>query len=189
MNQSNRGGFRSNESFFKMFRQSCLGRLVITAIVLVILAIVAYSTCPTEQYMREEMDDNIRQCIEEHDSVHVDWTEVLVMNSRYMFTKADSVVQDQEAMDLFNRYNRTEYYNHSLFSTMYIYNSFYIEGKRCGWGIFGLVIPTVNFNDFLLRLGPGLKEYERPDPNADYNSEEYFGENPDLGGVFQYNGE
>jgi hypothetical protein len=71
---------------------------------------------------------------------------------------------------------------------MYIYNSFYIEGKRCGWGIFGLVIPTVNFNDFLLRMGPGFKEYKRPEPDFD-DSPEYLGENPDLGGVFQYNGE
>ena len=181
--------FRNNESLFKAFRHSCLGRVIIVSAILAILALIAYLTCPNEKYMRAEMDDNIRQCIEERDSINTDWTEVMVMNTRYMFTTADSIVKDQAALDLFNKYNRTEYYNNTFFSTMHIYNSFYIEGKRCGIGIFGLVIPIVNFNDFLLRIGPGFKEYKRPAVNYDSGKDEYFGENPDLGGVFQYNGE
>lgn len=189
MYQTDRGDFRNQESLFKAFRHSCLGRFIIGLVILAILAFIAFLTCPSEKYMRDEMEDNIRQCIEERDSLHTDWTEVTVMNTRYMFTKADSVVKNQDALDLFNKYNRTEYYNNTFFSTMHIYNSFYIEGKRCGIGIFGLVIPTVNFNDFLLRIGPGFKEYKRPSVNINYDSEEYFGSNPDLGGVFEYNGE
>lgn len=189
MNQNDRGNFRKQESLFNAFRHSCLGRFIIFAVILAILAVIAAITCPSEQYMREEMDDNIRQCIEEHDSINIDWTEVLVMNTRYMFTKADTVVKDKESLRVFNRYNRLEYFNHTFFSTMHIYNSFYIEGKRCAIGIFGLVIPIVNFNDFLLRIGPAFKEYKQPNVGAMFESEEYFGENPDLGGVFEYHGE
>jgi hypothetical protein len=63
-----------------------------------------------------------------------------------------------------------------------------VEGVRCAIGVFGIVIPTANFNDFLLRVGPMRKEYNTPAINTSVD-EEYFGENPDLGGVFQYNGE
>lgn len=135
------------------------------------------------------MNDNIRQCLEERDSVSSDWTETIVKNTRYMFSDADSITNHPEDLHVFQEYNTLAYYNHSLFSTMHIFNSFHIEGKRCAIGLFGLVIPIVDFNDFLLREGPMFKEYKRPVPDLNSSSEDFFGDNPDLGGVFEYNGE
>lgn len=178
---------KNNESLFHAFRHSCLGRLIILAGILAVLSVIAYFTCPTEQQMRTEMDDNIRQCIEERDSVTADWTETVVKNIRYMFTNADSVLTHPEDLHVFYEYNTLAVYDHSLFETMFIHNSFYIEGKRCAIGIFGLVIPIVDFNEFLLRDGPMFKEYKRPAVNYDAGSEDFFGDNPDLGGVFEYN--
>lgn len=178
---------KNNESLFHAFRHSCLGRLIIFAGVLAVLAVIAYFTCPTEEKMRAEMDDNIRQCIEERDSVSADWTETVVKNTRYMFTHADSVLTHPEDLHVFYEYNTLAFDDYSLFTTMHIHNSFYIEGKFCALGIFGLVIPTVDFNEFLLREGPMFKEYKRPAVNYDSESEEFFGDNPDLGGVFEYN--
>ena len=181
--------YRQPDSFFYAFRHSCLGRLVLTVIILLILSVIAYFTCPTEEHMRAEMDDNIKQCIEERDSVTSDWTETMVKNTRYMFTTADSIMTHPEDLRVFMEFNTMAYYNHSLFSTMYIFNSFHIEGKRCALGIFGLVIPIVDFNDFLLREGPMFKEYERPVQEYGSSTEQFFGDNPDLGGVFEYNGD
>lgn len=178
---------KNNDSLFYLFRHSCLGRLIMTGIVLAVLAVIASLTNPTEERMRTEMDDNIRQCIEERDSLTDDWTETMVKNARYMCTTADSIVTHPEDLHVFYEFNTLAYYDHSLFSTMFIHNSFHIEGKRCAIGIFGMVIPTVNFNDFLLREGPMFKEYKRPQADYGSGSEEFFGDNPDLGGVFEYN--
>lgn len=180
---------KKNDSFIYLFTHSCLGRLIITAAILALLSVIAYLTCPTEERMRAEMDDNIKQCIEERDSVSSDWTETIVKNTRYMFTKADSVLTHPDDLRIFYEFNALTCYDHALFSTMYIHNSFHINGKRCAIGMFGLVIPTVDFNDFLLREGPMFKEYKRPAPDLSGGTEEFFGDNPDLGGVFEYNGD
>ena len=179
----------NNDSLFYLFTHSCLGHLIITLVILALLAVVACLTCPNEERVRTEMDDNIRQCIEERDSVSNDWTETFVKNTRYMFTTADSILTHPEDLHVFYEFNSLVFHDHSLFSTMHIHNSFHIEGKRCAIGIFGLVIPIVDFNDFLLREGPMFKEYKRPAPDYGSSSEEFFGDNPDLGGVFEYNGE
>jgi hypothetical protein len=92
-------------------------------------------------------------------------------------------------MKVFFDHNQLMYSNHTLFSTMRLYNSFQVQGIRCGIGIFGLVIPTVNFNDFILRSGPLRREYNQPVIHNDLGDDTYMGENPDLGGAFHYEGE
>ena len=192
MSQSFRGDFRKRESLFGEFRHSCLGRLVFTIGILAIIAAIAAITNPSEQTMREEMNDNIRQWIQESDSLgHSDWIDEAIINTGFIFTSADTVsapwqVQIQEQFD---KNNHVEYYDHGLFSTMHIYNSFHIQGKRCGIGLFGIVIPTVNFNDFILREGTMRKDYNQPVIRNNTGDEEYYGQNPDLGGVFEYNGD
>lgn len=191
MDQSDRGSFRKKESLFKEFSKSCLGRLVITVAIMAIIAVVACLSKPSEKTMYKEMNDNILEWIQENDSLNTDWIDDAVNNGVFTFTTADTVLtpEQQQMMAQFEKHNRLEYRDHSLFATMIIYNSFHIEGKRCGIGVFGLVIPTVNFNDFLLRDGPMRKEYNKPVTQPVMDNDEYFGENPDLGGVFRYNGE
>lgn len=186
MNQQDRGSYRKKDSLVKEFRNSCLGRLIIAGVILAVLAVIAWLTKPSEQVMREEMIDNIRECIEANDSINTDWIDDAVNNVGYIFTSADSTV-NQEMMDAFNKYNRLEYCDHTLFATMRLYNNYRIEGVRCGYGIFGLVIPTVNFNDFLLRVGTMRKDYNQSIIRQTYGDDDYMGENPDLGGAFQYN--
>jgi len=191
MDQNYRGDFRKHESLFGEFRHSCLGRLIITIGILGIIAIIAWITNPSEQAMREEMNDDILQWIQESDSLNNnDWIDDAVINTGFIFTSADTVVTPWQTklQEQFDKHNQMEYYDHGLFSTMHIYNSFHIQGKRCGIGLFGMVIPTVNFNDFILREGPMRKDYNQP-VIRNNGDEEYFGENPDLGGVFRYNGE
>ena len=188
MNQADRGSYRKKESIFTEFVNSCLGRTVIGLVFLAFLFIIGVITCPSEETMYEETRDNIRQCIQASDSLHIDGIDETLNNISYIFSKADTAVHDAEIMKSFDKYNRLEYNNHTLFSTMRLYNNFRVEGVRCAIGVFGIVIPTANFNDFLLRVGPMRKEYNTPAINTSVD-EEYFGENPDLGGVFQYNGE
>ena len=55
-----------------MFLHSCLGKFVILAIILLVLFIIAVLTKPTDQEMRDEMNDNIMQCMEQNDSIRGD---------------------------------------------------------------------------------------------------------------------
>ena len=188
MNQADRGSYRKKESIFTEFLHSCLGRTIIGLAIMGILFIIAAATCPSEETMYNETIDDIHQCIQDNDSLQVDGIDETLNNISYIFTSADTAIHDDEIMNAFKKYNRLEYNNHSIFSTMRLYNNFRVEGVRCAIGVFGIVIPTANFNDFLLRVGPMRKEYNTPAINTTVE-EEYFGENPDLGGVFQYNGE
>ena len=187
MYQKDRGSYRNKESLLKEFRRSCLGRIVMTVGILGIIAIFAMITCPSEETMQEEMTDNIRQCIEERDSLSVDWIDDAVNNFGYIFTTADTIKNSDE-MKNFEKHNTLVYSNHVLYSTMRLHNTFQVQGMRCGIGIFGLVIPTVNFNDFVLKSGTMRKEYNQPIIRNTIADDDYMGETPDVG-VFQYEGE
>ena len=66
----------------------------------------------------------------------------------------------------------------------YIISNFNSRGARAAVGIFGLVIPTVNFNDFVLRNGPIRKEYNQRIIKQTITSDTYMGDNPDLGNTY-----
>ncbi|MBQ9672698.1 MAG: hypothetical protein IJV34_07590 [Prevotella sp.] len=180
MYQADRGDYRTKETVWGMFYHSCLGKIIILGVLMGILTVIAYATCPSEQYMRDEMTDNIRQCIEKNDSSQMDQIDSFLANIGYIFTTADSVV-DKELMNTFYRHNRLEVYNHGAYITMYVFNNLNAEGIRCGIGIFGVVIPTIDFNDLLLRVEPVRREYERKTIETVIEGEPYyFGETPNL---------
>ena len=184
-----RDSYRTHQSIFSQFTHSCLGRIIILAVIMAILSLIAMITRPSEEKMREEMTDNIRECIEARDSLHTDWIDDAINNIGYVFTVADTTAYGDEMMESFFDHNQIEYYNHTLFSTTRLYNSFQVQGVLCGIGVFGLVIPTVNFNDFILRTGPLRKDYNQPVIHNYVGEDTYMGENPDLGGAFHYEGE
>jgi hypothetical protein len=160
MEQNDNSNYRTQESMQHKFTHSCLGRLTIFGVFVIILLIIAYYTAPTADVMYDEMMDNIAQCISENDSIKTDWIDDAVNNVGYIFTTADSI-PDQELIDNFNECNELKYYRHSFYATTLLHNNFKPEGIRAGIGIFGIVIPTVNFNDFLFRIGPMHRGYEQ----------------------------
>jgi hypothetical protein len=46
-----------------------------------------------------------------------------------------------------------EVYRHTLFTTCYIVNNVHPEGLREGFGILGIVIPILNYEDFVMTEG------------------------------------
>ena len=186
MYQTDRGTYRTRESAFKQFRHSCLGKLVMAVAFIVILLFIAWMTNPTEEKMRAEMLDNIRQSIESRDSIQADWMDIVVSNAVHTFTTADSL-PNKERLDLFNKYNVQEYFDNSFYSTMYVLNTLSSQEELGGVGLFGLVIPTVNFNRFLPREGPMHKEYNEPLIKQGPQDDEYYGET--HVDVFRYEGE
>lgn len=161
MDQTDRPSYKTNESIGQMIWHSCLGKLAVLAGIIIVLLIIAFFTKPSEQEMRDEMNDNIMQCMEMNDSIRGDQIDDFVHNIGFIFTTADSTKVGKEWREVFDKYNRLEIFSHTFFRTAYVYNNIRTEGSRVGIGAFGLVIPTANFNDFLLRVGPMHKGYEQ----------------------------
>ena len=176
MYQTDRGEYRTKESAFKQFRKSCLGKIVIALGVFVILLIIAALTKPSVNKMREKMEDNIRQSIWARDSINADGLDIFVSNIGHTFSSFSDPVTDEmrQRWDLFIASNDTSYYVHPFYTTMRIKSHYDQDDERCGIGIFGLVIPTVNFNRFVPRGGP-WRNYENPTLYKGEESEEYFG--------------
>lgn len=181
MEQTDRGSYRTKETLLQEFYHSCFGKLVILAGFIGVLLVIAYFTVPDKETMMDEMNDNIRQCIEANDSIKTDWIDDAVNNVGYIFTHADSI-PNEEIIANFERYNKLEYYGHTFYATTLLHNNFRPEGIRVGVGIFGIVIPTVNFNDFLFKLGPMHKGYNQKIlQRTVIKGSSSFADNPELG--------
>ena len=187
MNQNSNEHYRTNESLMHSFTHSCLGRIIILAAIMGVVLFIAHLTVPDEQTMTEEIEDDIRQCIMANDSLQTDAIDDAVNNVGYIFTHADSTF-DAEIWQTFTKYNRLEYHKHAFYATMHIHNNFRPAGTRVGIGILGLVIPTVNFNDFLLRVGPIHKGYGKGLIQNIYYEDTDLGTNPNIK-EYHYHGE
>ena len=159
MDQTNNGSYKKQETAAEAFYHSCLGKLVILAAVLGILFILGVMTKPTNDEMEMEMVDNILQCIDANDSIRGDKIDDHVNNMSNVFSKVDTARVNKDLRISLNKNNRMEIYNHSWFRTAYIFNNIHPEGVRVGWGMFGVVYPTVTYEDLLLNVGPMQKKY------------------------------
>ena len=160
MDQTSTGGFKKNESPIQAFYHSCLGKIVILLGILIILFIVGIMTKPTQEEMEIEMVDNILQCIEANDSIQGDEIDDQVNNLNSVFSHADTANINKELLTSLKKNNRLEIYNHTFFRTAYIINNIHPEGARVGWGMYGIVYPTVLYKDLLLNVGPMQKKYK-----------------------------
>ena len=179
MDQNKKGGFRTHESLAKSFTHSCLGKIIILAAVLAGLLVIAYLSVPDQETMTLETEDNIRQCIMANDSTKTDKIDDAINNIGYTFTHCDSTFE-LETWETFCKYNQLQFHKHTFYNTMHIHNNLHPQGTRVGVGIFGMVIPTVNFTDILLSVGPVHKGYGKGLIKNTYIQEEYFGENPSV---------
>ena len=107
-----------------------------------------------------EMIDDILQCIEANDSIQGDEIDDQVNNLNSMFSRADTAKINKDLLTSLNKNNRLEIYNHSFFRTAYIINNIYPQGRRVGFGMYGVVYPTVLYKDLLLNVGPMQKKYK-----------------------------
>jgi hypothetical protein len=159
MDQTNNGSYKKQETAAEAFYHSCLGKLVILAAVLGILFILGVMTKPTNDEMEMEMVDNILQCIDANDSIRGDKIDDHVNNMSNVFSKVDTARVNKDLRISLNKNNRMEIYNQSWFRTAYVFNNIHPEGVRVGWGMFGVVYPTVTYEDLLLNVGPMQKKY------------------------------
>jgi len=180
MYQAENTNFKTNRSFTQEFTRSCLGRIIIAGVILLVAMLVAYFTAPKEDDMNMEMTDNIMQCLEVNTDNKGDAVDDYVHNLAFVFTTADTTMIPKDLLETYYKHNRLESYRHTFFSTTYIHNNMHPEGTRVGVGVFGLIIPTVLYKDILLDVGPIHKGYEQKLNQQVIIPDDDLGENPNI---------
>ena len=171
--QLNDKGQYQNNGVADLFLRSCLGKIVIVAVTTGLILLIASTTVPSKAKMEEEMNDNIQQCINECQGKATDGTDDLVRNAISTFTHADSDA-DKSMMETFRKHNRIEIYHHTFYKTAYLFNNSLPNGTRAGIGFFGMVIPMLDFNDFIMRMAPLRKEYNQRIVQNEFTADDDF---------------
>ena len=162
------------------FSGSCLGKIIITSVILFFLFLLCVFTLPSQKVMELEVEDNVRQCLQENDSLRGDVIDEVVANISRSFSEADSTVDDHEIMDVYHKYNRVEFKDHTFFRTANIINYTHPEGVCVAWGIMGAVFSTVYYDDLVLTTGAVRRTYNKKLLQDPTFSDEDLGENPNL---------
>lgn len=180
--QTNKGLYQKEETFLHLFTHNCLGRLIIVLLFMAVMAGVALLTVPSEREMLNKVTGSIQQCIETNYEVKCDRIDDAVRNFTSIFTLPDSLEENKYMVD-FHRYNTLEVRPHALYSTVVVRNNLSPDGIRVGIGVMGIVIPTINFDDMILRAGPVRKDYNQRIFRSTYSGED-LGNNPDFGNTY-----
>ena len=181
--QTNKSEYHK-ETLAAEIKKSCLAKVIMLVAVMLLLMLSAKLTIPSDEQMMYGTLDGVCQCIQDSHGVPGDKSDDIVRNGIATVShETDSAKKDTILAD-FKKFNRVEIYPHTFFSTAYIISNFNSRGARAAVGIFGLVIPTVNFNDFVLRNGPIRKEYNQRIIKQTITSDTYMGDNPDLGNTY-----
>lgn len=181
--QTNRSEYHK-ETLAAEIKKSCLAKVIMLVAVILLFMLAAKLTIPSDEQMMYGTLDGVCQCIQDSHGVPGDKSDDIVRNGIATVShETDSAKKDTILAD-FKKFNRVEIYHHTFFSTAYIISNFNSRGARAAVGIFGLVIPTVNFNDFVLRNGPIRKEYNQRIIKQTITSDTYMGDNPDLGNTY-----
>jgi hypothetical protein len=179
MDQFNKNVYK-REGIFDEFTGSCLGKLIIMAVVILGFCVLAIISVPSENEMFAETEDNIRQCIQDNIEKKGDIVDELVWNIGRSFSAADSTLDNKEALEAFAKYNTIDVFRHSLYSTARLSNSTHPEGVRVAVGLFGFVISTVHYSDIVLDFGPVRGNYDdqliKPDNVPEEMPEENLGD-------------
>ena len=173
----------AKKSYVDLFLRSCLGRFIIIGILTAIVLFVAKATVPSKAKMESEMNDDIIQCIQECQAKFADGSDDLVRNTMSVFTHADSI-PDDDTMDTFRKHNRIVYYKHTFYHTAYLFNNVIPDGKRVGVGVFGLVIPSLDFSDFIMRMAPLRKDYNQRIIKNEFSVDGDPEQDPDFGNTY-----
>ena len=179
MEQFNRDVYKK-ESLAQQFFGSCLGKIVTLGLLMVVLMVIAIITVPTDSMVKWQMEDNIRELLQDNDGIKGDDIDQAIDNFSNIFTHADTTANDKEIMKVYHKYNKLQVHHHTLFSTARVYNNLHPDGVRVGIGVFTGVIPTVKTSDLLLDVGPVRGDYNKKLVPEEGIPDQDMGENPNL---------
>ncbi len=181
---NNQDSFKKHDSVWTTFHKSCLGRIIICVVVILFLMLLSVMLRPSEEKTVLETRDNIHQLILDNDTTKQDDVDNTLASIGYMFSSADSVPTDT-VMRTFYHLNKLEYRQHAFYTEVILSNTIHVMGKRCSMGLWGLVIPLVEYEDLLLNADVMRGEYNQKLIEAPKGGEEYFGSDPNLDQIYE----
>ncbi|SNU03789.1 hypothetical protein SAMN06298211_103176 [Prevotellaceae bacterium MN60] len=158
MEQFNRDRYKK-QSLLREFSNSCAGRLIIFAGILLVLYVVALATIPSNDKVMTETMDNIHECLQDNDSIKADELDETLSNISRTLMNADTTYTNPEMLKMFHKYNRLEVYRHPGYKTVHVINGLYPQGRRISIGVFGCVISTIHYTDLVLSTGAARGDY------------------------------
>jgi hypothetical protein len=177
------------QNLFQLFFNSCLGKIVIFLLVLLVLWIFAIITVPSKTMMLVETCDNIHECLQDNDSIRGDEIDETINNIARTFSIADTTKTNQELWKTFLKYNRLEVYEHPGFKTVHVVNGQYPQGRRIAIGLFQGVISTIFYDDLVITTGAARGEYNKKlNQPQEIPDEEFTGEDLNVE-AYHYNGD
>lgn len=181
MQQTDRGQYKK-QSFIDLFLRSCLGKIIIIAAITGIVLLAASTTVPSKAKMEQKLTDDIGQCIVECQGNAADVSDDFVRNAKSAFTSCDSIPEKE--METFWKHNRIEIYDHTFFATAHLFNNAIPNGKRAAIGVFGVVIPMLKYNDFIMRMAPLRKDYNQRIIQNEFSIDTDAEQDPDFGNTY-----
>ena len=179
MDQFNRDTYKK-ETLFQEFYHSCLGKIIILAVLALILFVIGVLTLPNNDKMMTATMDNIHECLQDNDSINNDNHDESFANVARTFAEADTTLTNQEMLKCFKKYNSIEIYDHTCYKTAYLHNARHPQGVRVGIGVFGMVLSTICFDDLVLDIAPVHGDYNKKLAPSPAFSDDDLGENPHL---------
>ena len=148
-------------SLLQEFFNSCLGRITIFLVILLVAYIFALITVPSKEMMLAETLDNIHECLQENDSIKSDEIDETINNISRTFSVADTTYTNPELYRAFKKHNRLQVFTHPGFQPVLVFNGMYPQGRRISIGIFQHVISTVCYDDLVVSTEAIRGEYNK----------------------------
>jgi len=113
----------------------------ILLLILLVLAVIAYFTVPSEEKMKASVEKYVK----------------MELKSK----TANKEPTDKDVKETFYEFNTVEYEKFPLWRAGWLHNRYKTSDRLGCLGIFGITIPTVDFYDYIYPLGPAKHKYPR----------------------------
>ncbi len=124
----------------------------------IILLIIAWNTKPAHEKHVEEIRQSVADCT--RDKVKQTTNLFVPSLGTLASTLMESSDMDEDVMQVFDQYNKIRVKDSWFWNTGKIYNATHPHGVTASIGLFGMVIPLVDWDDYKLT---GKKSYSLPD--------------------------
>ncbi len=116
----------------------------------IVAMIIAAFTVPSEESHVKKIRKDVVECIEEKSNNVLDAFGLSSYKDLTSMFLDMSASQENGILEAFNNQNRIEVKKHWFWSSGKIYNRLHPDGTDVSFGIFGFVIPFVEWDDFVL---------------------------------------
>ena len=144
---------------------SALIVIILALLPIGILLFIAHATVPSESDHYDKVMDDVRTCVK--DEFQNAGDDAIPGLGSLASLIMDNGITDSYIDKYFNRSNRIKYEKSLFWSSAYIVNSKYKNGTKVSFGIFGFVIPAVEWDDIVLLTDEEKQELMKSHNNED----------------------